>query len=70
MCSIVGGVIFTPWFQMEKHSPQVEAGALSKAGFGYAITAFPHDGNGNHLIAEMKDVISKYVKEGIPTDLV
>ena len=47
-----------------------EAGALSKAGFGYAITAFPHDGNGNHLIAEMKDVISKYVKEGIPTDLV
>jgi zinc protease len=47
-----------------------EAGALSKAGFGYAMASFPHDGNGNHLIAEMKEVISKYVKEGIPADLV
>jgi len=51
-------------------SAEFEAGALSKAGFGYAVTAFPHDGNGNHLIAEMKDVIAKYVKEGIPADLV
>jgi zinc protease len=47
-----------------------EAGALPKAGYGYAAAAFPQGGDGSALIADMKDIISAYAKEGMPADLV
>jgi zinc protease len=47
-----------------------DASALPKAGFGYANAAFPQGQDSAVLIAEMKQLIAGYVKNGIPADLV
>jgi zinc protease len=43
---------------------------LPKAGLGYAFVAFPHGKDGSNLVSMVKGVISGYLKEGIPPDLV
>jgi zinc protease len=47
-----------------------DAVALPKAGFGYANAAYPQGQDSVLLIAEMKQLIAGYVKNGIPSDLV
>lgn len=43
---------------------------LPSAGLGYAYSAFPHEEKGVRLVSAMKAVIDRYVKKGIPGDLV
>ena len=47
-----------------------DAMALPKAGFGYANAAFPQGQDSSALVAQMKQVIDGYLKNGIPADLV
>jgi zinc protease len=47
-----------------------DAGALPKAGYGYAAAAFPQGGDGNTLVTDMKDIIAQYAKAGVPAELV
>lgn len=46
------------------------ADALPKSAFGYAQASFPKGGDGEALIARLKDIVAGYVKNGIPADLV
>ena len=46
------------------------ADALPKAAFGYAVASFPKGGDGNALIARLKEIVAAYAKSGIPADLV
>lgn len=43
---------------------------LPKAGYGYAVAAFPHGGDGSGLLKELKAIIEKYREQGLPSDLV
>jgi zinc protease len=43
---------------------------LPDAGLAYAVAAFPHGGNGEALINDMRQVISDELKTGVPADLV
>ena len=43
---------------------------LPEAGLGYAMAAFPKDGDPETLLQEVKEVLSNYVKKGLPADLV
>ena len=43
---------------------------LPKAGFGYAVAAFPHGGDGSGLLKELKAIIERYRDQGFPSDLV
>jgi zinc protease len=45
-------------------------GALPKGGYGYAIAGFPQGANGDALASEVKAIIDRYVKDGVPPDLV
>ncbi|HYY23872.1 MAG TPA: insulinase family protein, partial [Candidatus Udaeobacter sp.] len=47
-----------------------DAMALPKAGFGYAHAEFPQGQDSSALIAELKQIIDGYVKNGVPADLV
>jgi zinc protease len=47
-----------------------ESSFLPKAGYGYATAAFPHGGDGNGLLRELKAVIERYREQGFPSDLV
>jgi zinc protease len=44
--------------------------ALPKAGYGYAMAGFAPGADGNALVAEVKGIIARYVKDGVPADLV
>jgi zinc protease len=44
--------------------------ALPKAGYGYAFAAFAPGADGDALITEIKAIIARYVKDGVPVDLV
>lgn len=56
--------------QGEALSVAFNADALPKAAFGYAVASFPKGGDGNALVARLKEVVAAYVKNGIPADLV
>jgi zinc protease len=47
-----------------------DAEALPKASFGYATAAFPADWDGAAMIATIKTIVSDYVKNGVPADIV
>jgi len=47
-----------------------EVDALPKAGFGNAVAAYPHGGDGNALVTAIKDIITGYVRDGVPAGLV
>jgi zinc protease len=47
-----------------------DGGILPKAGYGYAAAAFPQGGDGTTLITAIKDIITGYIKNGVPADLV
>ena len=47
-----------------------DGGALPKASYGYALAAFPAGGDGDALVMSIKAIVEKYVKEGVPSDLV
>ena len=47
-----------------------DAVALPKAGLGYANAVFPRGQDSSALIAEMKQIIDGYLKNGIPGDLI
>jgi zinc protease len=47
-----------------------ESSFLPRAGYGYATAAFPHGGDGNGLLRELKAVIERYREQGFPSDLV
>jgi zinc protease len=47
-----------------------DALALPKAGFAYAHAIFPQGQDSSKLIAEMKQIIDRYLKSGVPADLV
>ena len=47
-----------------------DGGALPKAAYGYALVAFPQEGDGTSLIRVIKDIITGYVKNGVPDDVV
>ncbi|MHB1025087.1 MAG: M16 family metallopeptidase [Desulfobacteria bacterium] len=44
--------------------------ALPEAAFGYASAAFPPGGDGSALVSEMKEIVARYLKDGIPPALV
>ncbi|MEJ2069042.1 MAG: pitrilysin family protein [Syntrophobacterales bacterium] len=43
---------------------------LPQAGLGYALAAFPKDGDAQALLQQVKTVLANYVKQGFPADLV
>ncbi len=43
---------------------------LPQAGLGFALAAFPKDGNAEALLQEMQKVLGDYLKTGFPADLV
>ncbi|HEX8960971.1 MAG TPA: pitrilysin family protein [Geobacteraceae bacterium] len=43
---------------------------LPKGGAGFATAAFPQGGDGKALIAQLKEIVAGYVKNGIPSELV
>jgi zinc protease len=43
---------------------------FSKAGLGYAVAAFPKDGHIDEVLNNLRSVLSGYVKNGVPSDLV
>jgi zinc protease len=47
-----------------------DGGILPKAGYGYALAAFPQGGDGAGLVSMLKGIIAGYLKNGIPADLV
>jgi zinc protease len=47
-----------------------DANALPIATIGYAIAAYPQDSDGAPLISALKDIIARYVQQGVPPDLV
>ncbi len=47
-----------------------DGGALPKASWGYALAAFPPGGDGPALLATIRDIIARYVKDGVPADIV
>lgn len=47
-----------------------DGGALPKAAYGYALAAFPQGGNGTALVRVIKDIITGYLKNGVPSDVV
>jgi zinc protease len=47
-----------------------ELSPLPKAGVAYALGVFPKGGDGEGLIAEMKQIIADDLKNGVPADLV
>ncbi len=44
--------------------------ALPKAAFGYVEASFPKGGDGNALIARLKEIVASSAKNGFPSDLV
>jgi zinc protease len=42
---------------------------LPVTAMGYAVAAFPRDGDGQALLTAVRDVISGYLKKGFPSDL-
>ncbi|HYA89021.1 MAG TPA: pitrilysin family protein [Nitrospirota bacterium] len=51
-------------------STTFDSSALPKAGYGYALAAFPQDGDGAAFVRALKDIISGYLKNGVPVDIV
>jgi zinc protease len=49
---------------------EFSSASLPIASIGYAAAAFPPKGNGASLIAELKNIVANYVKNGVPPDLV
>ena len=47
-----------------------DGGALPKAGYGYALAAFPQVGDGAALVGMIKNIIAGYIKNGVPADIV
>jgi zinc protease len=47
-----------------------DASLLPQAGFGYARAEFPRGQDASVLVAAMKEIIARYVKDGVPADLV
>ena len=45
-------------------------GALPAAGFGYAMAGFPQGGDGDALLKQVRAIVARYAKEGVPADLV
>ncbi|MBT0666500.1 insulinase family protein [Geobacter pelophilus] len=43
---------------------------LPKASAGYVVVTAPHDGNGEELLGLIKNIISGYVRDGVPEELV
>ncbi|HYA88479.1 MAG TPA: pitrilysin family protein, partial [Nitrospirota bacterium] len=44
--------------------------SLPKASFGYATAAFPAEGDGSALVAAIKKIVSDYMSNGVPADIV
>ncbi len=61
-------------YELAPQGKALEAGfnwnPLPKAASGYAMAAFPQGGDGAALISAIKAIISGYLKNGIPPDLV
>ena len=51
-------------------SARFHADVLPKSAFGYAEASFPKGGDGEEVIARLKEIVATYVKNGIPGDLV
>jgi zinc protease len=51
-------------------STTYEGMTFPKSGAGFAVAAYPEGGDGNALIARIKEIIAGYVKNGVPEDLV
>ena len=47
-----------------------DSGSLPKASYGYATAAFPAQGDGAALVANIKKIIADYAKNGVPADIV
>jgi zinc protease len=47
-----------------------DASLLPQAGLGYARAEFPRGQDGSALVASIKEIIARYVKDGVPADLV
>ncbi len=47
-----------------------ELSSMQKASLGYAITGFPKGGDGDKLVREMRRIIAKDIKDGVPASLV
>lgn len=43
---------------------------LPKAAYGYALVAFPQAGDGTAIVRVIEDIISGYLKNGVPKDLI
>jgi zinc protease len=64
------GNLYTLAAEGKALSAGFDAVALPKAGFGYANAVFPRGQDSSALIAEMKQIIDGYLKNGIPGDLI
>jgi zinc protease len=47
-----------------------DGGILPKAGYGYALAAFPQGGDGAELVRVLKNIIAGYLENGLPSDVV
>jgi len=47
-----------------------EGNVLPKAAYGYALAAYPQGGDGGALVSVIKNIITGYIKNGVPADLV
>jgi zinc protease len=47
-----------------------EGTALPKSALGYAVAGFPHGGDGEALLAAMKQILGAYAERGVPPELV
>ncbi len=44
--------------------------SMQKAGLGYVIAGFPKGADGDKLVGEMRDILAKDIKDGVPASLV
>ena len=51
-------------------SASFDRDTLPQVGLGFALAAFPKDGDAEVLLGEMKKVLQDYVAQGVPADLV
>ncbi len=43
---------------------------LPEASLGYALAVYPHGGNGDDMVAEVKKILADSVKNGVPAELI
>jgi zinc protease len=54
----------------EALSFDLEGTVLPGSAVGYAVAAFPKDGDGQRLVQRMKEVVDDYLRNGVPAELV